>query len=114
MQPPTVAPPSVLGAPPQSEQDTRAKDQVLKNALEVRMERGEVIVTRAENLNENKDKPWLYGYGVRFLEQGDGDIKIGWHFCPKDLTHVPPGIRRQCSMTPEQRRDNPLYTPDFK
>jgi hypothetical protein len=88
-----------------------------KSELLRRMERGEHIVTTPDKTARNPNlKPWLYGYGVKFFDQGDGEaqIKISWHICPKDLSKALQGIRDQCLGSAEDRRLNPLFTADLK
>jgi hypothetical protein len=74
-----------------------------------------VITTPANKTLWPKIHPWDYRYGVDFKLQGDGDgvtITV-WHSCltpdPK-----PPGIRLQCSKSPEYRRIHHLHTPGWK
>jgi hypothetical protein len=82
-----------------------------------RMENGKLLVTTPTQLAHDPTmQPWVYGYGVKFIEQGDSDgqVKTSWHMCPDDLSKAPPGIRKQCLATPEDRRRNPLVTSDLQ
>ena len=88
-----------------------------KSELLKRMQRGESIVTTPDKLARDATlTPWLYGYGVKYVEQGDGEpqVKISWHICPADLSKVLPGIRNQCLASPEERRREPLFTSELK
>ena len=97
-----------IGAPPTVRREPKTK-------LQSRMEQGKSVITTEEKLKADPQlTPWKYGYGIKFVEQGDGEPKISWHVCPKDLSRVPPGIWDQCLRTPEYRRDSPLFTSDFK
>jgi hypothetical protein len=61
-------------------------------------------------------RPEDIAYGVEYIEQGDGDgqVRVAWHLCPADLSHVLLGIRKQCLASPTYRRKHPLRTADLQ